>query len=130
MSMVTSSAGFIVCRCLIGFSLVRMPCHWHLGDDPMQCKTICVAYDTTIQGAALILSTRALPQACFVCCQYWCTAMFSPNVVGTANAFAGGWGNLGGGATQLVHISNDAVGCCVHVGWHALLDRAISLPLS
>lgn len=28
--------------------------------------------------------------------------MFSPNVVGTANAFAGGWGNLGGGATQLV----------------------------
>jgi nitrate/nitrite transporter NarK len=41
-------------------------------------------------------------QACFVCCQYWCTAMFSPNVVGTANAFAGGWGNLGGGATQLV----------------------------
>lgn len=61
MSMVTSSAGFIVCRCLIGFSL-----------------------------------------ACFVCCQYWCTAMFSPNVVGTANAFAGGWGNLGGGATQLI----------------------------
>ncbi len=33
--------------------------------------------------------------ACFVCCQFWSSCMFSPNVVGTANAFAGGWGNLG-----------------------------------
>lgn len=47
------------------------------------------------------MSTSVL-QACFVCCQYWCTAMLSPNVVGTANAFAGSWGSLGGGATQLV----------------------------
>lgn len=28
--------------------------------------------------------------------------MFSTNVVGTANGVAGGWGNLGGGATQLI----------------------------
>lgn len=28
--------------------------------------------------------------------------MFSPPVVGTANGVAGGWGNLGGGATQLI----------------------------
>lgn len=28
--------------------------------------------------------------------------MFSPNVVGTANGLSGGWGNLGGGATQLI----------------------------
>ena len=33
--------------------------------------------------------------ACFVCCQFWSSCMFSPNVVGTANAFAGGWGNAG-----------------------------------
>lgn len=42
-----------------------------------------------------------------MCCQYWCTAMFSPTVVGTANAFAGGWGNLGGGFTQLVRIASN-----------------------
>jgi len=35
----------------------------------------------------------------FVPCLAWTTAFFDKNVVGTANAFVGGWGNLGGGAT-------------------------------
>ncbi len=37
--------------------------------------------------------------ASFVITQYHTTAMFAPNVVGTANAVAAGWGNMGGGAT-------------------------------
>lgn len=40
--------------------------------------------------------------ASFVITQYHTTVMFAPNVVGTANATTAGWGNLGGGATQIV----------------------------
>lgn len=39
--------------------------------------------------------------ASFVITQYHTTVMFAPNVVGTANATSAGWGNLGGGVTQL-----------------------------
>jgi len=38
----------------------------------------------------------------FVMCQYWTSCMFVKEVVGTANALVGGWGNLGGGVTQIV----------------------------
>ena len=38
----------------------------------------------------------------FVITQYHTSIMFAPNVVGTANATTAGWGNLGGGVTQLV----------------------------
>ena len=40
--------------------------------------------------------------ASFVITQYHTSVMFAPNVVGTANAAAAGWGNLGGGITQMV----------------------------
>jgi len=40
--------------------------------------------------------------AAFVVTQYHTTVMFSPSVVGTANATTAGWGNLGGGVTQFV----------------------------
>ena len=40
--------------------------------------------------------------ASFVITQFHTSVMFAPNIVGTANAVAGGWGNLGGGVTNLV----------------------------
>jgi len=56
-------------------------------------------------GAGMLIAARlliGLSLATFVTCQVWCSQMFTRSVVGTANATAGGWGNLGGGITQLV----------------------------
>lgn len=39
--------------------------------------------------------------ASFVITQFHTSLMFAPNIVGTANATAAGWGNLGGGVTQM-----------------------------
>lgn len=40
--------------------------------------------------------------ASFVVTQYHSSMMFAPNVIGTANATAAGWGNLGGGMAQIL----------------------------
>ena len=40
--------------------------------------------------------------ASFVITQYHTSVMFAPNCVGTAKATSAGWGNLGGGITQMV----------------------------
>ncbi|CBJ31726.1 Nitrate high affinity transporter; pseudogene [Ectocarpus siliculosus] len=39
--------------------------------------------------------------ATFVCTQYWTSQVFAKEFVGTANATSAGWGNLGGGVTQI-----------------------------
>ncbi len=40
--------------------------------------------------------------AFFVITQFHTSVMFAPKVKGTANAIAAGWGNLGGGVTNMV----------------------------
>ena len=62
--------------------------------------------------------------ASFVITQYHTSVMFAPNVVGTANATSAGWGNLGGGVTQLVMplvfaLFVTVLGFSEAVGWRA-----------
>ena len=58
-----------------------------------------------VQDAAGFIVCRCIigcSLASFVACQVWCTQQFSKSTVGLANATAGGWGNLGGGMTNLL----------------------------
>jgi NNP family nitrate/nitrite transporter-like MFS transporter len=71
--------------------------------------------------------------AAFVITQYHTSVMFAPNVVGTANATAAGWGNLGGGVAQVVMpllVSGLlALGCTVAQSWRLAMIVPATLML-
>lgn len=58
-----------------------------------------------VEGADAYIAMRFFigsSLAAFVACQFWCGVLFNVKIVGTANAFSAGWGNMGGGATALI----------------------------
>jgi NNP family nitrate/nitrite transporter-like MFS transporter len=63
--------------------------------------------------------------ASFVISQYHTSVMFAPNVVGTANATVGGWGNAGAGAAQslmaLIATAAVTLGVQSAFGWRVAL---------
>jgi NNP family nitrate/nitrite transporter-like MFS transporter len=64
--------------------------------------TACTGLVKSATGLAILRLFIGVAGGTFVMCQYWSSRMFTKEVVGTANALVGGWGNLGGGVTQLV----------------------------
>jgi NNP family nitrate/nitrite transporter-like MFS transporter len=69
-----------------------------LGAVPVIGLSLATSYETFLIFRLLIGAIGAS----FVITQYHTSVMFAPNVVGTANAAAAGWGNAGGGVTQSV----------------------------
>jgi len=69
-----------------------------LGSIPVMCIGLAESYESFLLFRLAIGAIGAS----FVITQYHTSLMFAPNCVGTANATTAGWGNLGGGVTQLV----------------------------
>jgi NNP family nitrate/nitrite transporter-like MFS transporter len=66
---------------------------------------IPTAFAGTVNSAAGLMVLRffiGILGGSFVPCQVWSTGFFDKNVVGSANALTGGWGNSGGGITYFV----------------------------
>jgi len=63
---------------------------------------MCIGFSHSYESFLLFRLVIGIIGASFVITQFHTSVMFAPNVVGTANAVAGGWGNLGGGVTNLV----------------------------
>ena len=64
--------------------------------------TAMIGLVNSSNGLIVVRLIIGLVGGTFVMCQYWTSRMFTKEVVGTANALVGGWGNLGGGVTQLI----------------------------
>lgn len=103
-SVIASVAGTIFARLLVGYLCDKFgPRRVYaallaLGALPIMGVGLVHDYTSFLVCRVLI----GLVGASFVITQYHTSAMFAPQVVGTANATTAGWGNLGGGVTQMV----------------------------
>ena len=64
--------------------------------------TACTGLVNSLTGLCFLRLFIGCAGSTFVMCQCWSTRMFTKEIVGTANALVGGWGNVGGGVTQIV----------------------------
>jgi len=103
-TMIASVAITIVARLFIGWLCdrigPRLSYTWLLMLGSLPVMGIGLAHDYTT--FLLFRLGIGVIGASFVITQYHTSVMFAPNCVGTANATSAGWGNLGGGVTQIV----------------------------
>jgi len=103
-TIIASVAITILARLLIGWLCdkigPRKSYTWLLiiGSFPVMGIGLANSYETFLFFRLLIGGIGAS----FVITQYHTSVMFAPNCVGTANATSAGWGNLGGGVTQMI----------------------------
>lgn len=100
---IASVSGTIIARLLIG----RLCDTWGprktytvlllIGAIPVMCVGLAKDYTSFL----LFRLAISVIGASFVITQFHTSMMFASNIKGTANAVAGGWGNLGGGVTNM-----------------------------
>lgn len=82
---------------------------------------LCIGFAHSYEAFLIFRLSIGIIGASFVITQYHTSAMFSGKVVGSANAIAGGWGNLGGGLAQiimpLIFTAFLAYGVSSHMAW-------------
>ena len=130
-TIIGSVAATVIMRLLIGWLCDRIGprlCYtWMLVLGSLPVMGIGFAQD--YQSLLMFRIAIGAIGASFVITQYHTSVMFAPNVVGTANATTAGWGNLGGGVTQMVMpaifaLFIGAFGLSDYWGWRASMIAA------
>jgi NNP family nitrate/nitrite transporter-like MFS transporter len=104
MSNVFGSAGTVICRIIVGPLCDRFGARWVMATT-LIISSIPVMATGLVNTATELYILRlitGIAGSSFVTCQYWTSSMFSREIAGTANSIAAGWGNLGGGVTNIV----------------------------
>lgn len=57
--------------------------------------TACLGFVQSARGLIIMRIFIGFAGSTFVTCEYWCSRMFTKEIVGSANGLAAGWGNLG-----------------------------------
>ena len=102
-TVIASVAATIVARLVVGWLCDRIGPRLTfsgllmLGSIPVMTIGLANNYETFL----LFRLAIGVIGSSFVITQYHTSVMFAPNIVGTANATSAGWGNLGGGVTQM-----------------------------
>lgn len=122
-TMIASVAATVFARVLIGWLCDRIgprrlfSALLILGSIPVMAVGLVQSYETFLLARLLI----GVVGASFVIAQYHTSLTFAANCVGTANATTAGWGNLGGGVTQVVMpavlTGLVALGLSSHLSW-------------
>lgn len=103
-SNIVSVVGTIIMRLVIGPAADRYGPRW-AQSFLLIVFSLPVYLIGTAQNYAMFVTARffiSFLGAAFVVTQYWTSIMFAKVVVGAANATSAGWGNFGGGVTQLL----------------------------
>ncbi len=103
-TIIASVAGTVIARLVIGLIADRVgPRKTYsvlliVGSLPVMLIGLANSYESFL----LFRLAIGVIGASFVLTQFHTTLMFAPNIVGTANATTAGWGNVGGGVTQIL----------------------------